>query len=97
MSICFIKGSNREKFLLISCPLSFAFIRKLRETISNALSPTPLLSYIASLQNGLWPNGELKEPSKPRTSKEKAELRESANKKLSTFIPGEYSLASLEV
>jgi len=63
--------------------------RKLRETISNALAPTPLLSYIASLQSGLWPNGELKEPSKPRTSKEKAELKESANRKLTTFIPGE--------
>ncbi|EPQ26901.1 uncharacterized protein PFL1_05536 [Pseudozyma flocculosa PF-1] len=61
--------------------------RKVRDVVANALKPDPLVAYVGALRNGMWPNGELKPPSTPRSTEEKEALRESANRKLSTLVP----------
>ncbi|KAN0065083.1 tRNA (guanine-N(7)-)-methyltransferase (tRNA(m7G46)-methyltransferase) [Thecaphora frezii] len=61
--------------------------RKVRDVVNVALGPGPVKGYIEALKAGLWPGGELKQPTPPRSQKEKEELRESANRKLSTIFP----------
>lgn len=61
--------------------------RKIRETFSIALSPPSLVTYIGAFKASLWPNGQLKEPTPPRSRAEKDALRENANSKLATLIP----------
>ncbi|KAJ1600318.1 hypothetical protein NDA14_006081 [Ustilago hordei] len=61
--------------------------RKIRETLSMALSPPSITSYLTAFKASLWPNGVLKEPTPPRTAAEKDALRENANAKLATLIP----------
>jgi hypothetical protein len=46
------------------------------------------MSFIGAFRNGLWPGGKLKPPSVPRTSDEKLQTRDDANRKLSALIPG---------
>lgn len=58
------------------------------------LAPTQLVSYISSLKSGLWPDGQLKPKTPPRTAQEKLATKESANRKLSALMPGEALLLS---
>ncbi|PWZ00131.1 hypothetical protein BCV70DRAFT_200292 [Testicularia cyperi] len=61
--------------------------RKVRETFSNLISPNSLTNYLGAFKQGLWPNGELKQPTPPRSQHDKDLLRENANRKLSTLVP----------
>lgn len=47
-----------------------------------------LMSYIQIFREGLWPGGQLKPPSTPRTAEERLHTRDDANRKLSALIPG---------
>ncbi|GAA5881406.1 hypothetical protein JCM16303_000166 [Sporobolomyces ruberrimus] len=61
--------------------------RKFRDSVKMLLAPTQLVSYIASLKSGLWPDGQLKPKTPPRTAQEKLATKESANRKLSALMP----------
>ncbi|BGP14700.1 tRNA (guanine-N(7)-)-methyltransferase (tRNA(m7G46)-methyltransferase) [Rhodosporidiobolus nylandii] len=61
--------------------------RKFRDSIKMLLAPPQLVTYISALQNGLWPDGELKQKTLPRTAAEKAATKESANRKLAALMP----------
>ena len=62
--------------------------RKLRETVKSFLDETHLMTYINIFKDGLWPGGNLKPPSVPRTVEEKLHTRDEANRKLSALMPG---------
>ena len=64
------------------------FIRKVRENIESYLDEPHVLSYMGLFKDSLWPNGRLKPPSAPRTSEERAQTRDEANRKLSMLLPG---------
>ncbi|GAA6034337.1 hypothetical protein JCM8097_002675 [Rhodosporidiobolus ruineniae] len=61
--------------------------RKFRDSVKLLLAPPQLVTYISSLQNSLWPGGELKPKSESRTPAEKAATKEAANRKLATLMP----------
>ncbi|CEQ41403.1 SPOSA6832_03111, partial [Sporobolomyces salmonicolor] len=71
--------------------------RKFRDSVKMLLAPPQLVTYINSLKNGLWPDGELKPKVPPRTPEEKAATKDSANRKLSALMPGEFSLFALHL
>nr|VWO98479.1 Glucanase (EC [Ganoderma boninense] len=61
--------------------------RKLRETVKSFLDEPHLMTYINIFKDGLWPGGNLKPPSVPRTVEEKLHTRDEANRKLSALMP----------
>ncbi|TBU49259.1 PhoX domain-containing protein [Dichomitus squalens] len=61
--------------------------RKLRETVRSFLDEPHLMTYINVFKDGLWPGGNLKPPSVPRTVEEKLHTRDEANRKLSALMP----------
>ncbi|GAA6009459.1 hypothetical protein JCM11491_003565 [Sporobolomyces phaffii] len=61
--------------------------RKFRDSVKMLLAPPQLVTYIASLKAGLWPDGQLKPKTPPRTTDEKLATKESANRKLSALMP----------
>ncbi|EMD32662.1 RGS domain protein [Gelatoporia subvermispora B] len=61
--------------------------RKLRETLKAYLDEPHVLSYMNIFKDGLWPGGQLKPPSPPRTAEEKLHTRDEANRKLSALMP----------
>ncbi|GAA5905254.1 Mdm1p [Sporobolomyces salmoneus] len=67
--------------------LGGAIERKFRDSVKMLLAPTQLVGYIASLKAGLWPDGQLKPKTPPRTAEEKLATKESANRKLSALMP----------
>ncbi len=62
--------------------------RKLRETVKSFLDETHLMGFINIFREGLWPGGNVKPPSVPRTVEEKLHTRDEANRKLSALMPG---------
>jgi sorting nexin-25 len=56
-------------------------------------APAQLVTYISTLQNSLWPDGEMKPKAPPRTAAEKLATKESAGLKLAALMPGSSSLA----
>ena len=62
--------------------------RKIRETLKAYLDEPHLVDYIGKFKDGLWPGGQLKPPSPPRTAEEKLRTRDEANRKLSALMPG---------
>lgn len=52
------------------------------------MEPDQLVTYIDLIKEGIWPNGELKPKELPRTELQRSQTRDSANKKLSTLMPG---------
>jgi hypothetical protein len=89
-------GETIERFvnlLLLDIDSDFR-CRKLRETVSSLFTDTRLLSYIKSFRDGLWPGGQLKPPSVPRTAEEKVRTRDDANRKLSALIPGKHAFTT---
>ncbi|OJT14400.1 Sorting nexin-12 [Trametes pubescens] len=61
--------------------------RKLRETVKSFLDETHLMGFINIFREGLWPGGNVKPPSVPRTVEEKLHTRDEANRKLSALMP----------
>ncbi|BGO97035.1 PhoX domain-containing protein [Rhodotorula toruloides ATCC 204091] len=61
--------------------------RKFRDSVKLLLAPPQLASYVAALQNGMWPNGELKPKEPARTAAEKAATKASASRKLADLLP----------
>ncbi|KZT73343.1 PhoX domain-containing protein [Daedalea quercina L-15889] len=61
--------------------------RKIRETLKAYLDEPHLVDYISKFKDGLWPGGQLKPPSVPRTAEEKVRTRDEANRKLSALMP----------
>ncbi|KAF8522877.1 PhoX domain-containing protein [Hysterangium stoloniferum] len=61
--------------------------RQLRDSVRSYLDEGHLLRYLNIFRDGLWPGGQLKPPSVPRTAEEKAHTRDEANKKLTALIP----------
>ncbi|GAA5909872.1 hypothetical protein JCM6882_002038 [Rhodosporidiobolus microsporus] len=61
--------------------------RKFRDSIKMLLAPPQLVAYINILQSSMWPGGEMKPKTPPRTAAEKAATKESANAKLAAFMP----------
>ncbi|KAI0756273.1 PXA domain-containing protein [Daedaleopsis nitida] len=61
--------------------------RKLRETFRSFLDEPHLMTFINAFRDGLWPGGNLKPPSIPRTVEEKLHTRDEANRKLSALMP----------
>lgn len=74
--------------LLVLSLTSTSDDRKFRDAAKALLSPDQLLGYINILTSSLWPGGELKPKSVPRTLGEKIGTRDSANRKLSALMPG---------
>ena len=68
---------------------------KFRDGVKMLLSPPQLVGYISTLQNAMWPGGELKPKEPPRTASQKAETKESARRKLSALMPGAAHLPRL--
>ncbi|BGP23533.1 tRNA (guanine-N(7)-)-methyltransferase (tRNA(m7G46)-methyltransferase) [Rhodotorula toruloides] len=58
-----------------------------RDSVKLLLAPPQLASYIAALQNGMWPNGELKPKEPARTAADKAATKASASRKLADLLP----------
>ncbi|GAA5852722.1 hypothetical protein JCM8547_002603 [Rhodosporidiobolus lusitaniae] len=61
--------------------------RKLRDSVKLLVAPAQLVTYISTLQNALWPDGELKPKAPPRTAAEKAATAASASHKLAALMP----------
>lgn len=55
------------------------------------MGPDQLGTYVGALKNALWPGGERRPPSEPRTEADKAATRDSASRKLSALMPGKPS------
>lgn len=66
--------------------------RKVRDSVKTLLAPPQLVTLIQALQVSLWPNGELRPKSAPRTAAEKAATKESAARKLLALMPGAHRL-----
>ncbi|GEM06713.1 phoX domain-containing protein [Rhodotorula toruloides] len=62
-------------------------LTKFRDSVKLLLAPPQLASYIAALQNGMWPNGELKPKEPARTAADKAATKASASRKLADLLP----------
>ncbi|KAI0652479.1 PXA domain-containing protein [Trametes meyenii] len=60
---------------------------KLRETVKSFLDEPHLMTFINIFRDNLWPSGNLKPPSVPRTVEEKLHTRDEANRKLSALMP----------
>ncbi|GAA6050922.1 hypothetical protein JCM3770_002539 [Rhodotorula araucariae] len=61
--------------------------RKFRDGVKMLLAPPQLAGYISTLQNAMWPDGELRPKEPPRTSAQKAATKESAGRNLATLMP----------
>ncbi|TFY56091.1 hypothetical protein EVJ58_g7849 [Rhodofomes roseus] len=61
--------------------------RKIRETLKSYLDEPHVVDYIGKFKDGLWPSGQLKPPSAPRTAEDKVRTRDEANRKLSALMP----------
>ncbi|OCF31087.1 hypothetical protein I316_07218 [Kwoniella heveanensis BCC8398] len=61
--------------------------RKVRDTVRNGTSSDALERIIGTLEDTLFPEGQRRPPSMPRTESEKAETKIRASKKLSLLIP----------
>jgi sorting nexin-25 len=71
------------------CSDLFCGYRKLRESVNTYVDESHIMGYLRMFRDTLWPGGQFRGSSIPRTSDEKKRTREEANHKLSTLIPGE--------
>lgn len=85
-----VLGGTIERFVRLfrSRDSILTVYRKLREIVKSATDETHMLQYLGSFRQALWPGGNLKPPSAPRTPDEKLKAREEANRKLTTLMPG---------
>lgn len=68
--------------------------RKIRDTFKSFLEETQMVSLTQMFRDSLWPGGQLRASSVPRTSDEKDRTRDEANRKLSALIPGKFILTT---
>ncbi|KAA1468107.1 PhoX domain-containing protein [Dentipellis sp. KUC8613] len=61
--------------------------RKIRETVTSFLDEPHIMNFITMFRDSLWPGGQLKSSSLPRSPEEKLHTRDEANRKLSSLIP----------
>lgn len=61
--------------------------RKVRETAKSFVQEASLVRYIDMVKDIMWPGGEIKKPSVPRTPAEKIRTRKDAAVLLSTLLP----------
>ena len=61
--------------------------RKVRETAKSFVQEASLVRYIDMVKDVMWPGGEMKKPSVPRTPTEKIRTRKDAAVLLSTLLP----------
>ncbi|TFK56618.1 PhoX domain-containing protein [Heliocybe sulcata] len=61
--------------------------RKIYESARTFFDETRLLGFVRAFKDGLWPGGQLKPPSVPRTAEAKSKTRDNANRKLSALMP----------
>lgn len=73
-------------------PLDFLPCRKFRDGVKALMGPDQLVNYVSALKNALWPGGERRPPSEPRTEADKAATRDSASRKLSALMPGQFTV-----
>ena len=57
--------------------------------MKNAMSADSVERSLAGFQEVLWPGGERRPPTTPRTEEEKMETKQRASRKLALLIPGE--------
>lgn len=62
--------------------------RKVRDVISAATSVLAFDKYMENLKTTMWPNGEKRTPSVPRTDSQKARSKVNAARKIQALIPG---------
>lgn len=65
-----------------------SWFRKLRETVQYLCSHSMVGFYFDKICNSLWPNGQSLTFKPARTTDEKQQTREAANRKLSEWLPG---------
>lgn len=68
---------------------------KMREAVAQNLGPAQLVHLLTGFENVLWPGGELRPPSVPRTAEEKARTRDIAFRQLMVLMPGTFSSSPL--
>ena len=61
--------------------------RKIRETAKSLVRQESVLKYISLFKETMWPNGQLRHDTKPRTAAEKVRSRGEASVMLATLIP----------
>ncbi|KAL3420768.1 hypothetical protein PVAG01_07213 [Phlyctema vagabunda] len=61
--------------------------RKVRENVKSSVHEEAIVRYIELLKNSMWPGGQLKKDSKPRTPGEKSKTRTEASLMLATLVP----------
>ena len=64
-------------------------IRKVRDTLRVAMSIESIDGLLGSFQEIMWPGGQRRPPSEPRSEAEKLDTRNRASQKLALLIPGE--------
>jgi hypothetical protein len=62
--------------------------RKVRDTVSHSLDEINVINSIGMFRDSMWPGGQLRPPSAPRSAEEKVKARDNANRMLSALIPG---------
>jgi sorting nexin-25 len=61
--------------------------RKVRENVKNFVADEAIVRYIDVLKNSMWPGGQLKRDSTPRTPMQKSKTRTEASLMLATLVP----------
>lgn len=61
--------------------------RKVRDNIKQLAQEDSIIKYISLLKDAMWPGGQLKRDSKPRSASEKSKSRTEASLMLATLIP----------
>ncbi|KAI9512877.1 PhoX domain-containing protein [Russula earlei] len=61
--------------------------RKVRDTVNYLLDEMHIMNSIGMFRDSMWPGGQLRPPSPPRSAEEKAQARYDANRMLSALIP----------
>jgi sorting nexin-25 len=61
--------------------------RKVRENVKGLVHDDAIVRYISILRDSMWPGGQLKRDSKPRSVADKAKSRKEASLMLATLIP----------
>lgn len=87
------RGSNwlrgRAVVVVLHQLLGGTIERKAREQAKSFLDEESILRYIRLLKDTMWPDGNLRQGTKIRTSKEKSKTRTEASLMLATLLPGE--------
>lgn len=84
-------GGTIERYVICWSHVNHSHLvlfRKLRDLVKTFVDDTHILSYLQIFRDNLWPGGQLRSSSLPRTVEEKTRTRDEANRKLSALMPG---------